>query len=130
MSEKDINLEYFVYGMSINEFLLEFHAIESRINSGQFKRGEKPYQEFALKIFTQTDCKSLTVDDAIKAVELMIDLNVKLHQEFVDIGEGGWLSTTSKYKTIVGMELIIFVLYPMGVEDSTAEPKVCVIEVP
>jgi len=80
--------------MSINEFLLEFHAIESRISSGQFKRGEKPYQEFALKIFNQTDCKSLSVDDAIKAVELMIDLNVKLHQECVDIGEGGWLSTT------------------------------------
>jgi hypothetical protein len=115
--------------MSINEFLLEYHAIESRINSGQFKRGEKPYQEFALKIFNQTDCKSLSVDDAIKAVELMIDLNAKLHQEFIELGEGGWLSTSSKYKTLAGIELITFVLYPMGVSDQQAEPKVCVIEI-
>ncbi len=116
--------------MSVNEFLLEFHAIESRISAGHFKRGEKPYQDFALKIFEQTDCKMLTVDDAIKAVELMIDLNVKLHNEFIELGEGGWLSTTSKYKTIGGKELITFVIYPMGVEDPQVEPKICVIEIP
>ena len=116
--------------MSINEYYLEYHAIESRINSGQYKRGDKPFQEFALKIFDQTDCKSLTIDDAIKAVELMNDLDVKLHQEFSELGERGWLSTTSRYKTIAGIELVIFVLYPLGVDDPTAEPKVCVVEIP
>ncbi len=116
--------------MSINEFILEFHAIESKINNEQYQKGEKPYQEFALKIFNQTDCKSLTLDNAIKAVELMNDLNDKLHKEFSELEEEGWLSTTSKYKTIAGIELVIFVLYPVGVDDPTAEPKVCVVEIP
>ncbi|MBY9002302.1 MAG: hypothetical protein KGD64_15385 [Candidatus Heimdallarchaeota archaeon] len=116
--------------MSINEFILEFHAIESKKNNEQYQKGEKPYQEFALKIFSQTDCKSLTLDNAIKAVELMNDLNVKLHQEFSEFGEVRWLSTTSKYKTIVGIELVIFVLYPVGVDDPRAVPKVCVVEIP
>lgn len=116
--------------MSVNEFILEFHAIESKINSGQYQRGEKPYQEFALKIFSQTDCKSLTHDNAIKAVELMNDLNVKLHQELSELGEGGWLSIKSQYKAIGGLDLVIFVLYPLGVDDPTAEPKVCVVEIP
>jgi len=115
--------------MSINEFYLEFHAIESRIKGGHYQRGEKPYQEFALKIFDQADCKTLSIDNAIKAVELMIDLNAKLHQEFNELGEGGWLSTSSGYKTVAGIELVMFVLYPLGVDDPTAEPKVCVVEV-
>ena len=116
--------------MSMNEFILEFYAIESKISGGQYQRGERPYQEFALKIFIQTDCKSLTIDNAIKAVELMNDLNEKLQQEFSELDEGRWLSTTSKYKTIAGIELVIFVLYPVVIEDPTSEPKVCVIEIP
>ena len=116
--------------MSLNEFILEFHAIESKISSRKYQKGETPYQEFALKIFSQTDCKSLTHDNAIKAVELMTDLNAKLHQELSELGEGGWLSIKSQYKAIAGKELVIFVLYPLGVDDPTAEPKVCVVEIP
>ena len=116
--------------MSVNEFILEFHAIESKIKIGHYKKREKPYQEFALKIFSQTDCKSLTHDNAIKAVELMNDLKVKLHQGLSELGEGGWLSIKSQYKAIAGLELVVFVLYPLGINDPAAEPKVCVVEIP
>ncbi len=116
--------------MSVNEFFLEFHAIDSRIKSGKYKSSDKPYQEFALNMFKQADCQSLTLDDSIKAVELLNDLNVKLHQEFLELGEGHWLSSVAEYKTLQDQEILVFVLYPIGISDSTEEPKICLVEIP
>ena len=116
--------------MSVNEFYLEFHAIDSRIRSGKYKSSEKPYLDFAMNMFKQADCKSLSVEDAIKTVELLNDLNIKLHQEFLEAGEGKWLSTTADYKTLKEKEMLVFVLYPVGSTDTSEEPKVCVVEIP
>ncbi|MCE7741461.1 MAG: hypothetical protein GOP50_03295 [Candidatus Heimdallarchaeota archaeon] len=116
--------------MSVNEFYLEFHAIDSRIKSGKYKSSEKPYLDFALKMFKQADCKTLSLEDAIQAVELLNDLNVKLHQEFLEAGEGQWLSTIADYKTLKEKEMVVFVLYPIGATDSSEEPKICVVEIP
>ena len=116
--------------MSLNEFHLEFHAIDSRIKSGKYKSSEKPYLEFALKLFNQADCKLLSIEDAIKAVELLNNLSVKLHQEYLEAGEGLWLSVVSQYKTIKENEMLVFVLYPIGSVDTSEDPKICVIEIP
>ena len=116
--------------MSIDEFYSRFHDIQDAIISGKYKNWEKPYEELALEMFEKTDCKFLTIDESIKAVELLNDLNMKLHQEYTVSGEGNWLSTSARYKTISDKELLVFVLYYIGTEEKEIEPKICVVEIP
>ncbi len=116
--------------MSVNQFYLDFHAIEARIKSGKNELSEKPYENFALSMFEQADCKALSLDDSIKAVELLKNLNVKLQEEYDKTKEGKWLSSIAKYKTLRDQEILVFVLYPVCSDDSSAEPKVCVVEIP
>ena len=115
--------------MSIDEFYSRFHNIQDSIVDGKYKNWEKPYEELALEMFEKTDCKFLSIDDSIKAVELLNNLNMKLHQEYAASGEGNWLSTTARYKTIGEKELLVFVLYYIGTEEREQEPKICVVEI-
>ena len=116
--------------MSVNQFYLEFHAIEARIKSGKNEINDKSYEKFALEMFKQADCKKLSLDDSIKAVELLQNLNEKLQEEFDKTKEGSWLSSIAEYKTLRNQEILVFVLYPICTEDSSIEPKVCVVEIP
>ncbi|NPD88225.1 MAG: hypothetical protein HGN29_05860 [Asgard group archaeon] len=116
--------------MTIQEQYQKFQKLEEELKAGRLKTGDRHYQQFAIELFEQTDCKSLTIEDSIKAVEILNTLNIKLHQEQMEIGEGSWLSSCAKYKTISNIELLIFVLYPLGTEKFTEEPKVCVVEIP
>ena len=116
--------------MSIDEFYSRFQAVQESIVDGKYKNWEKPYEELALELFEKTDCKFLTIDDSIRAVELMNNLNIKLHQEYAASGEGNWLSTSARYKTISDKELLVFVLYYIGTEEKEIEPKICVVEIP
>ncbi|MCG3226324.1 MAG: hypothetical protein H7645_05335 [Candidatus Heimdallarchaeota archaeon] len=114
--------------MTIHEQYEKFQKLEEGIKAGRFKTKDRPYQQFALELFEQTDCKTLSDDDAIKAVEMLNALNLKLHQEQKEIGEGSWLSTFAKYKTISNLNLLVFVLYPIGTDKITEEPKICIVE--
>ncbi len=116
--------------MTIQEQYDKFQKLEDGFKAGRLKSEDRHYQQFAIELFEQTDCKSLSIDDSIKAVEMLNALNFKLQQEHKEIGEGNWLSSCAKYKTLSNMELLIFVLYPLGTDKITEEPKVCVIEIP
>ena len=114
----------------INEFYLEFHAIDTRIKNGKLRLEDRPYQEFALKMFDQADCKRLSLDDAIKAIELLEALSLKLENEYKELGDNEWLSISSRYKTLQEKELLVFVLYPVGLKEKLIHPKICVVEIP
>lgn len=116
--------------MIINELFLEFHAIETRIKNGKITVEDRPYQEFALRMFEQVDCKKLSIDNAIKAVELLNTLDKKLNDEYKELGDSEWMSITTKYKTLHEKELLIFVLYPAGITKKIVDPKICVVEIP
>ena len=116
--------------MSINEYYSKYQSIKENMEKGNFKRGERPYEELALEMFEKTDCKFLTIDESIKAVELLNDLNMKLHQEYTASGEGNWLSTSARYKCINEKEILVFVLYNIKTEEKDTEPKICVVEIP
>ena len=116
--------------MTIHEQYEKFQEIEDGFKAGRLKSEDRHYQKFAVELFEQTDCKSLTIDESIKAVEMLNALNFKLHQEYKEIGEGNWLSSCARYKTLSKLELLVFVLYPLGTDKVTEEPKVCVVEIP
>ena len=115
--------------MTIHEQYDKFQKLEDGLRAGRLKTDDRHYQQFAIELFEQTDCKSLSIDDSIKAVEMLNTLNIKLHQEHKEIGKGTWLSSCAKYKTLSNVELLVFVLYPLGTDKLTEEPKVCLIEI-